>query len=232
MKSNKSRQISTPVLVAIAMVLGAAVGAWWVYGNARVSGNGEATQTVQAAVDVDHARCAVAQKEADALKPLARGEVAAMAIQDPVLDTPDLVFNSADGEAIDLDSFTGKALLVNFWATWCAPCRAEMPALAELQEKMGGSDFEVVTINIDTGSTDKPKAFLGEIGVDNLALYHDGTMGVFNTIKKAGLAYGLPATLLVDDAGCLLGVMNGPAEWAGADGTRLVEELIRQAKGV
>jgi thiol-disulfide isomerase/thioredoxin len=231
MKSNKSRQISTPVLVAIAMVLGAAAGAWWVYGTGRVAGNGEATQSVQAAADIDDARCQAAQDKADALKPLARGEVAAMAIQEPVRDTPDLAFNNPDGAEIALDNFAGKALLVNFWATWCAPCRAEMPALAELQEKMSGADFEVVTINIDTGSTDKPKAFLKEIGVDNLTLYHDGTMGVFNTLKKAGLAYGLPATLLVGGDGCLLGVMNGPAEWAGADGQRLVEELIRQSKG-
>ena len=232
MKSNKSRQISTPVLVAIAIVLGAAAGAWWVYGTGRVSGNGEATQSVQAATEVDDARCQVAQEAADALKPLARGDVAAMAIQEPVRDTPDLVFNNPEGEEISLDRFGGKALLVNFWATWCAPCRAEMPALAELQEKKGGNDFEVVTINIDTGNTEKPKAFLEEIGVDNLALYHDGTLGVFNTLKKAGLAYGLPATLLVGEDGCLLGVMNGPAEWAGADGTRLVDELIRQSKGV
>ena len=231
MKSNKSRQISTPVLVAIAMVLGAAAGAWWVYGTGRVAGNGEATQSVQAAADIDDARCQAAQDKADALKPLARGEVAAMAIQEPVRDTPDLAFNNPDGAEIALDNFAGKALLVNFWATWCAPCRAEMPALAELQEKMSGTDFEVVTINIDTGNTDKPKAFLKEIGVDNLTLYHDGTMGVFNTLKKAGLAYGLPATLLVGGDGCLLGVMNGPAEWASADGQRLVEELIRQSKG-
>ena len=75
------------------------------------------------------------------------------------------------------------------------------------------------------------EAFLDEIGVGNLGLYHDATMGVFNTLKKEGLAYGLPATLLVSDEGCLLGVMNGPAEWAGGDASRLIEELIRQSKG-
>lgn len=231
MKSNKSRQISTPVLVAIAMVLGAAAGAWWVYGKGRVSGNGEATQTVQSAPDGDDSRCEAAQAGADALKPLARGEVAAMGIQDPVRDLPDLAFKTAEGGAITLDDFAGTPLLVNFWATWCAPCRAEMPALAELQEKMGGEDFQVLAINIDTGELDKPEAFLDEIGVDNLGLYHDATMGVFNTLKKQGLAYGLPATLLVDGEGCLLGVMNGPAEWAGGDASRLVEEMIRQSKG-
>ncbi|MAZ84650.1 MAG: sodium:dicarboxylate symporter [Hoeflea sp.] len=231
MSSNKSRQISTSVLVAIAMVLGAAVGAWWVYGKGRVAGNGEATQTVQTETSEDAARCNVAQNEADALKPLAKGEIAAMAIQDPVRDMPSLQFKAADGHDVELDDFAGKALLVNFWATWCAPCRAEMPALAALQEKLGSENFMVLPINIDTGELDKPKAFLDEIGVSNLGLYHDETMGVFNKLKKEGLAYGLPATMLVDPEGCLIGVMNGPAEWAGGDGTKLIEEVIRQTKG-
>ncbi len=64
-----------------------------------------------------------------------------------------------------LGDYKGKTLLVNLWATWCAPCREEMPALDQLQGEKGGNDFDVVAINIDTGSDDKPKGFLSEIGI-------------------------------------------------------------------
>ena len=80
----------------------------------------------------------------------------------------------------------GKTLLVNLWATWCAPCRAEMPALDALQQAKGGADFEVVAINVDTGDDAKPKKFLAETGVKTLAYYRDASMGAFNMLKERG----------------------------------------------
>ncbi|MBW3096514.1 thiol:disulfide interchange protein TlpA [Pseudohoeflea coraliihabitans] len=222
MSSARSRHIPTPVLVAIAIVLGAAAGVWWVYGMGPPSGNGVAAPVV---ASDDSASCTGNDALSAALEPLARGEVAAMDIREPALTLPPLTFDDSAGERRSLDDFSGTPLLVNFWATWCAPCRAEMPALAQLQEEMGGDDFQVLAINIDTGDRSKPEAFLDEIGVSNLGLYRDATMDVFNILKKRGLAFGLPATLLVGADGCLLGVMNGPAEWASPDAKALIAQL-------
>jgi thiol-disulfide isomerase/thioredoxin len=121
-------------------------------------------------------------------------------------------------------------LLVNLWATWCAPCRHEMPALDELQREMGGEDFEVVAVNVETGDDAKPKAFLDEIGVDSLAFYRDNTVGLFNELKRRNLALGLPVTLLIDEEGCLLAHMNGPAEWASEDAKALIRAAMRPAE--
>ena len=101
-----------------------------------------------------------------------------------------------------------------------------MPALNELQTTMGGADFEVVAVNVDTGGDEKPKAFLEEIGVDELAYYRDPSLELFNSLKRQGLAVGLPVTLLIDKEGCLLAHMNGPAEWASDDARLLIEAAM------
>ncbi|MFH2078422.1 MAG: TlpA disulfide reductase family protein, partial [Pseudomonadota bacterium] len=109
---------------------------------------------------------------------------------------------------------------------WCVPCREEMPALNALQQAEGSDAFQVLAINIDTGPIDKPRAFLEETGVDALGLYRDASMGVFNTLKRQGLAFGLPATLLIDGKGCLLGAMNGPAAWDSPDAKALIKAAV------
>ncbi len=92
-----------------------------------------------------------------------------------------------------------------------------------LQAQKGGKDFEVVAINIDTGSDDKPRNFLKEIGVKNLPLRRDATMASFNELKRENLAFGLPVTLLVDRKGCQIAAMNGPAPWDGPDAAKLID---------
>ena len=89
-------------------------------------------------------------------------------------------------------------MLLNLWATWCVPCRKEMPALDALQAKLGGADFEVVSINIDTRDTDKPKDWLKNVGVNTLAYYADNSAKVFQDLKAIGKAFGMPTTLIVD----------------------------------
>ena len=138
--------------------------------------------------------------------------------------TATAVTGADSGEVRTLDDYDGQVVLLNIWATWCAPCRAEMPALDALQQKQGGGDFEVVAINVDTGSDDKPKDFLAEIGVKDLAFYREDTLKLFTDVKKRGLALGLPVTFLVDEEGCLLTHMNGPAEWAGSDAAGWIAE--------
>lgn len=145
---------------------------------------------------------------------------------DPPLSMSSLAFNGPDGAAMTVAELAGKTLLINLWATWCAPCREEMPALNELQATIGGPDFEVVAVNLDTGGDERPKAFLQEIGIDELTYYRDSTLALFNNLKRRGLAIGLPVTLLVDEEGCLLAHMNGPAEWASDDAKRLIEAAM------
>ncbi|MBE0692671.1 MAG: TlpA family protein disulfide reductase, partial [Aquamicrobium sp.] len=152
----------------------------------------------------------------------ARGEVAAMLAASPPQSLRGLSFNAPDGTPMTLADLSGRTVLLNLWATWCAPCRHEMPALNQLQIEEGGADFEVVAINVDTGGDEKPKRFLEETGVDALGYYRDATMGVFNELKRRGLALGLPVTVLIDGDGCMLAHMNGPAEWASADAKALL----------
>ena len=88
--------------------------------------------------------------------------------------------------------------VVNLWATWCVPCRKEMPALDALQGKLGGDKFEVVAVNIDTRNLDKPKAWLQEVGDQQLGYYADSSAKVFQDLKAIGKAFGMPTTLLID----------------------------------
>jgi len=220
--SQSRKSLSTGALVAIAIGLGAVVGAAGIYWKASPSGNAPGQESLASA---GAATCEADPAMLAGLEPLAKGEVAAMSVRDQPVALPELAFVSPQGDALTLADFSGQALLVNLWATWCAPCRAEMPALAELQSELGDEDFKVLAINIDTGDVAKPKLFLDEIGVANLGLYRDASMGVFNTLKKEGLAFGLPVTLMIGKDGCMLGAMNGPAEWASTDAKALVKGL-------
>jgi thiol-disulfide isomerase/thioredoxin len=104
-----------------------------------------------------------------------------------------------------------------------------MPALDALQKDLGGADFEVVAVNIDTRDPAKPLAFLKEVGVTHLAYYSDQSAKVFQDLKLAGKVFGMPTTLIVDRSGCEIGEMAGPAEWASADGVRLVSAAVGSA---
>ena len=101
-----------------------------------------------------------------------------------------------------------------------------MPALDALQAKLGGPDFEVVAVNIDTRDPQKPLAFLKEVGVTHLAYYSDQSAHVFEDLKAAGKAFGMPTTVIVDRSGCEIGNMAGPAEWSSDDGIKLVSAAI------
>ena len=114
-------------------------------------------------------------------------------------------------------------MLLNLWATWCVPCRKEMPALDALQGKLGSDTFEVVAVNIDTRNLDKPKTWLQEVGITKLGYYADPSAKVFQDLKAIGKAFGMPTTLLVDAQGCELGTLAGPAEWASDDAVKLIE---------
>jgi len=172
------------------------------------------------------AACQAAVNTAKKLAPLIHGEVAALAPASTPFHVPDLAFKDAQGHDRTLADWRGRTVLLNLWATWCVPCRREMPALDALQTMLGGPDFEVVAVNIDTRDPEKPLAFLKDVGVTRLAYYSDASAKIFEDLKEAGKAFGMPTTVIVDRSGCEIGAMAGPAEWASDDGVKLVGAAI------
>jgi thiol-disulfide isomerase/thioredoxin len=196
-------------------IMGVAIGLAGVYGIATLTGNAGGDAACRPAVTL-----------AKKLAPFVRGEVAAVNIASKPLKLPDLSFHDASGKPMSLAAWRGRTVLLNLWATWCVPCRKEMPTLDALQAKLGGPDFEVVAVNIDTRDPDKPKTFLREIGVQKLAYYADPDAKTFQDLKAIGRAFGMPTTLLVDQHGCELGTIAGPAEWASDDALKLVRAAL------
>ena len=194
---------------------GVAVGLAGIYGIARLTGNAAVAPACKATVET-----------ARRVAPLARGEVAAVAAATSPKLMPALAFQDGDGKPRTLADWRGRTLLLNLWATWCVPCRKEMPALDALQKKLGGPAFEVVSINIDTRDPAKPKAWLKDVGIHTLAYYADNTAKVFQDLKEIGKAFGMPTTLLVDGNGCELATLAGPAEWASDDAVKLVSAAL------
>jgi thiol-disulfide isomerase/thioredoxin len=202
------------VLIAAAVLAGAVIGLCGVYGIGGLKRN------------AGDPSCGPAVATARRLAPLARGEVAALAVAEHPLRVPDLAFHDAAGTERRLSDWRGRTVLVNLWATWCVPCRKEMPALDTLEGKLGGPGFEVVAVNIDTRESDKPHAWLEAVGVSRLAYYADPSAKVFQDFKLIGFGFGLPTTLLIDPSGCEIGNVAGPAEWASDDGLNLVRAAI------
>jgi thiol-disulfide isomerase/thioredoxin len=171
------------------------------------------------------AACDAAQTTAQRAGDIAKGDIAAFAAAKDPEPMQALVFNGPDGKPTSLEAFKGKALLVNVWATWCVPCRAEMPALDRLQGAVGSDKFEVVAINVDTSRLDRPKAFLDEIAVKNLKFYADPKGEAFFALRQNGGLLGLPTSYLVDARGCEIGQLSGPAVWDSADALALVQSV-------
>src|SRR5215472_7648108 len=167
--------------------------------------------------------CRPAVATAKRLAPLVHGEVAALTMATTPLKLPDLAFEDADGKPKRLSDWRGKTVLVNLWATWCVPCRKEMPALEGLQTKLQGPNFEVVAINIDTRDPDKPKRFLQDAKLTRLGYFNDQKAKVFQDLKGIGRALGMPTSVIVDGNGCEIGTIAGPAEWDSEDAVKLIE---------
>lgn len=203
--------------LSASMTVLAAAGTLGIYGCSDGSGNGSDTQA-SGSDALEAIKAAVG--------PTLTGDIAAMALRNPSENLGQLAFNNASGEAIFMADTGSKIRLVNLWATWCAPCREEMPWLDELQAQRGGDNFEVIAISVDGGSAEKPTAFFNEIGLQNLAFYHDPTIGVFNELKRQGLAFGLPVTILMDRENNVIANMNGPAHWSSPDAFAMVDAAI------
>jgi thiol-disulfide isomerase/thioredoxin len=204
-------------VVAAGGLAGVAIGLAAVYGISAFLGN-----------RTGDAQCRPAVETAGRVAPLARGEVAGVVVASRPLLVPDLAFRDGSGSERHLAEWRGRTVLLNLWATWCVPCRKEMPALDALQAKLGSPQFEVVSINIDTRDADKPRAWLKEVGITRLSYYADASAKVFQDLKLIGRAIGMPTTLLVDPQGCEIGTIAGPAEWASEDAVKLVRAALPQ----
>jgi thiol-disulfide isomerase/thioredoxin len=203
-----------PIVIG-AVAIGAVIGFAGVYGIGGLRRNASGDPACRGAVDL-----------ASKIAPLAHGEVAALTMAAAPLRLPDLAFEDADGKPKKLSDWRGRTVLVNLWATWCVPCRKEMPALESLQTRLGGPNFEVVAINIDTRDPEKPKKFLKEADLTRLGYYSDKNAKVFQDLKAIGRALGMPTSVLVDSQGCEIATIAGPAEWGSDDALTLVKAAM------
>jgi thiol-disulfide isomerase/thioredoxin len=149
------------------------------------------------------------------------GEMAGMEIYEKAKTPPDTRFEDKNGNEMELRDLRGRVTLVNFWATWCAPCLEEMPSFSRLQASIGGKDFQIVVISIDRDGYEVIEPFLRDLGVTNLPSYLDRS----NRLTIEVGAIGLPTTLLLDKEGRIVGRMIGPAQWDSEDAIRLIAAL-------
>lgn len=138
-----------------------------------------------------------------------------------------IAFEDDGGRQRNLAEFRGKVVLLNIWATWCGPCRREMPSLDRLQGLLGGADFDVVALSIDRSGIETVRKFYDDVGIRNLPIYLDSS----GKTARELATIGVPATLLIDRAGRELGRLIGPAEWDEPDIVQFLKRIIAQKTG-
>jgi thiol-disulfide isomerase/thioredoxin len=134
-------------------------------------------------------------------------------------------FVDAQGRKLGLEDFRGKFVLVNLWATWCGPCRREMPSLDRLQARLSGDEFTVLALSQDRKGVAAVEKFLTQVGIKNLGVFVDSSARSARTLG----AIGLPTTILLNKEGGVIGRLIGPAEWDSDEAVRLIEIIIQEA---
>ena len=157
-----------------------------------------------------------------AIVDLREGDMRKLIFHEAPVAVPEAAFESFGGEAMDLSPYDGKIVVLNFWATWCAPCRKEMPQLSELETEFGGDDFAVVTIATGRNPPEGMTRFFDEIGVDNLPLYRDPRQSMARSMG----VLGLPVTVVIDRDGTEIARMQGDADWASHSAKAIVAALV------
>lgn len=154
---------------------------------------------------------------------LSVGEMAAFVFKKAPEALPEFGFVDGTGRERSLKDWRGKVVLLNLWATWCLPCRKEMPGLERLQAELGSDKFEVVAVSVDRTGIEGAKKFLDGIKIEKLGVFADPSVRAGSTLK----VIGMPGTLLVDREGREIGRLIGPAEWDSADAKNLIKAAIR-----
>jgi len=157
----------------------------------------------------------------NAIQPYLKGEMAKLSIPEAKEELSAHIIMQEDGSPIALKEMAGKAMLVNLWASWCAPCRAEMKELAHLQKELGDDTFEVVAISVDRGGIAQARETLQEWGVEGLALYADPTMKIAIDLSEGAL----PTSLVVDKKGVIRASFLGPLKWDAPEAIALFTAL-------
>jgi thiol-disulfide isomerase/thioredoxin len=155
--------------------------------------------------------------------PLSQGEMATFVFRKTPEALPDISFVDSTGAARTQADLKGRVVLLNLWATWCAPCLKEMPGLDRLQKELGSDKFEVVALSVDRAGPEAAKKFLDKIKVQNLKLYADASAKAAISLK----AVGMPTTLLLNTKGEEIGRLIGPAEWDSADAKKLIAAALQ-----
>jgi thiol-disulfide isomerase/thioredoxin len=165
----------------------------------------------------------VAAQDWSAVEALREGDMQKLHFAEPVA-APETVFHNAHGEELTLAAYHGQWVVLNFWATWCAPCRVEMPTLSTLQAEMGGETFQVVTIATGRNDPMEMAAFFEEIGVHNLPLHNDPRQ---HLARDFGVL-GLPATIILNPEGQEVARLLGDAHWDSPSAMAIVAHLTGQ----
>jgi thiol-disulfide isomerase/thioredoxin len=136
---------------------------------------------------------------------------------------PELTFFDEAGNEVMLADFAGDVVVLNLWATWCAPCRREMPSLDRLQAALGEDGLRVIALSLDRGDVAKVRAFFEELEIANLAIYRDPQA---RAGRELG-APGLPTTIVIDRTGQEVGRLLGPAEWDSDEAFAVIDSILR-----
>lgn len=157
------------------------------------------------------------------LTALAVDDIAFFEVIENPIPAPQTKFQDREGKPVSFSDFRGKTLLVNFWATWCAPCLYEMPSLNRLQKALGGDGFEVITISLDRQGYDVIDPFFEKTQIDALQAYLDRS----NKLTLEVGAIGLPTSILIDKNGRLITRMVGPVEWDKENALRFISRALQ-----
>lgn len=157
-----------------------------------------------------------------ALKPLKAGTMKKMVLHPKARPGPKEEFTDAAGKTVTLADYAGRVVMVNLWATWCPPCRAEMPSIDRLAGELVGTDFAILTISTDRFGPDRIKAFYEDLKVRNLPILQDRTSAF---ARRSG-ALGLPVTIIFDRQGREIARLQGDAEWDSAEAKAMLKKII------
>lgn len=208
--NEKARNLKPALLVVVLAVIAATFG---VYLKGEGDGKVEPTAAVTTALP-----------QGAVTKALSTGAMTAFVVKAERKQVPEISFLPENGAETSLKAWKGRVVLVNLWATWCAPCREEMPSLARLQTEMGSPDFEVVAIAVDRKGLEASGKFLKEVGATALKLFADPsteTLGKFQAV-------GLPSSILIDREGREIGRLAGPAEWDSPEAKALIKAAVAE----
>ncbi len=162
------------------------------------------------------------QAPATGLDVYAKDSLKKLSVREAPPMPPATVFSSADGATFKLEELRGKTVVLNVWATWCAPCIKEMPSLDRLQNLRGGDDFQVITISIDRTKYE-PAKFFADNNIKNLKPWHDGSYAIPGNLQLRGY----PTTVIYNTDGREIGILEGEAEWDSPEALALVDYLTQ-----